>query len=103
MPTGVLGPSIRALMAAVAVSAPWLATDPLYLNPIDRLKPPSTAFWFCTDHLRRDVSARTGFGTRTSLTVRLAVATFGTAICLHLGPAPGSLRPQRNAIPRRAS
>ena len=91
-PTVVIGTSILALMAAVAVFAPWLATDPLFINPIDRLKPPSKEFWFGTDHLGRDVYARTVFGTRTSLTVGLAVATFSTAIGLAIGLVAGYIR-----------
>ena len=91
-PTVVIGTSILALMAAVAVFAPWLATDPLFINPIDRLKPPSKEFWFGTDHLGRDVYARTVYGTRISLTVGLAVATFSTAIGLAIGLVAGYIR-----------
>lgn len=91
-PTVVIGTSILALMATVAVFAPWLATDPLYLNPIDRLKPPSKEFWFGTDHLGRDVYARTVYGTRISLTVGLAVATFSTTIGLAIGLVAGYIR-----------
>lgn len=91
-PTVVIGTSILALMAAVAIFAPWLATDPLYLNPIDRLKPPSKEFWFGTDHLGRDVYARTVFGTRISLTVGLAVAIFSTAIGMAIGLVAGYIR-----------
>ena len=91
-PTVVIGTSILALMAAVAIFAPWLATDPLYLNPIDRLKPPSKEFWFGTDHLGRDVFARTVFGTRISLTVGLAVAIFSTAIGMAIGLVAGYIR-----------
>ncbi len=91
-PTVVIGTSILALMAAVAVFAPWLATDPLFINPIDRLKPPSKEFWFGTDHLGRDVYARTVFGTRISLTVGLAVAIVSTAIGLTIGLVAGYIR-----------
>ena len=91
-PTVVIGTSILTLMAAVAVFAPWLATDPLYLNPINRLKPPSKEFWFGTDHLGRDVYARTVFGTRISLTVGLAVAIFSTAIGMAIGLVAGYIR-----------
>ena len=91
-PTVVIGTSILAIMAAVAVFAPWLATDPLFINPIDRLKPPSKEFWFGTDHLGRDVFARTVFGTRISLTVGLAVATFSTGIGMAIGLVAGYIR-----------
>ncbi len=91
-PTVVIGTTILTLMAAVAVFAPYLATDPLALNPVDRLRPPSEAFWFGTDHLGRDVYARTVFGTRISLSVGLCVALLSTAIGLAIGLVAGYIR-----------
>lgn len=91
-PTVVLGASILTTMTAVAVFAPLLATDPLALNPINRLKPPSEANWFGTDHLGRDVYARTVFGTRISLSVGLFVALLSTAVGLMIGLMAGYVR-----------
>lgn len=91
-PTVVLGASILTAMTAVAVFAPWLATDPLALTPINRLKPPSEANWFGTDHLGRDVYARTVYGTRISLSVGLFVALLSTAIGLLIGLLAGYVR-----------
>ena len=73
-PTAVAGGIILVLLALVAVIAPLIAPDPVRLNPINRLKPPSGDFWFGADFLGRDIYARVIYGTRISLTVGLAVA-----------------------------
>ena len=91
-PTVVIGLTILTLMALVGIFAPLLATDPLALKPIERLRPPSQQNWFGTDHLGRDVYARTVYGTRISLTVGLAVATFSTVIGLAIGLVAGYIR-----------
>ena len=91
-PTVVIGTSILSIMGFVAVFAPLLASDPLLLEPVNRLKPPSGQYWFGTDHLGRDVFARTVFGTRISLAVGLAVAFFSTGIGLAIGLVAGYIR-----------
>ena len=91
-PTIVIGVTILSLMAAAAVFAPFIANNPLELNPANRLKPPSAANWFGTDHLGRDVYDRTVYGTRISLTVGLAVALFSTAVGLVIGLVAGYVR-----------
>lgn len=91
-PTVVIGVSILSTMAGVAIFAPWLAGDPLSLDPVVRLRPPSETFWFGTDHLGRDVYTRVVFGTRISLTVGLFVAIFSTVIGLAIGLFAGYVR-----------
>jgi peptide/nickel transport system permease protein len=91
-PTVVIGLTILTLMALVGIFAPYLASDPLMLNPIERLRPPSQQNWFGTDHLGRDVFARTVYGTRISLTVGLAVAVLSTTIGLAIGLVAGYIR-----------
>ena len=103
-PTVVVSASVLTLMALMAGFAPWLASDPMMLNPAVRLKPPcltealgfesSTPCrgWFGTDHLGRDVYARTVFGARISLTVGLAVAAVSTALGLVIGLLAGYVR-----------
>ncbi len=59
--------------------------DPLYADPLVRLQPPSLAHVFGTDHLGRDVFARTVYGSATSLQATL----LAVAIALVLGTALG--------------
>jgi len=91
-PTVVIGTTILSLMALAAIFAPYLASDPLALNPIDRLLPPSAEHWFGTDNLGRDVYARTVFGARISLTVGFSVAVAATTIGLVIGLVAGYIR-----------
>jgi len=91
-PTIVAGSAILAFMTAVALLAPWIAGNPITFNPIDRLQPPSAAFWFGTDNLGRDVYARTVYGARISLLVGLLVAAAAMALGLALGLVSGFFR-----------
>ena len=86
------GVVVLALAAGVALAAPLIATDPLAMKPADRLLPPSGAHWFGTDHLGRDVWARTVFGARISLLVGLAVAAIAMAVGLAIGLLAGFVR-----------
>ena len=103
-PTVMFSASVLILMALMAAFAHVLAPDPMALNPAVRLKPPcmmeGLGFesrtpcrgWLGTDHLGRDVYARTVFGARISLTVGLAVAAFSTAFGLVIGLLAGYVR-----------
>src|SRR5262245_55460444 len=73
-PTLVGGLIILAGMAIIALLAPFISVDPVTMSPAQRLRPPSDANWFGTDHLGRDVYARTVYGARVSLLVGLTVA-----------------------------
>lgn len=99
-PTVVAGSAILAFMTAVALLAPWIAGNPIVFNPIDRLQPPSAAFWFGTDNLGRDVFARTVFGARISLIVGLLVAAVGIALGLLIGLVAGFYRTLDGVIMR---
>ena len=91
-PTVVISASILITMVLVAIFAPLLATDPLELAPWQRLKPPGEFGWFGTDHLGRDVFARTVYGTRISLSVGLFVALVSTGAGLFIGLLAGYVR-----------
>jgi peptide/nickel transport system permease protein len=91
-PTIVVGGLILVFMAAVALLAPWVAGDPIRFQPIDRLQPPSAAFWFGTDNLGRDVYARTVYGARISLIVGLMVAAVAILLGVLVGLASGFYR-----------
>lgn len=84
-PTIVIGTAILAVFVLVALLAPWIAGDQLGFEPLNRLKPPSTEFWFGSDQFGRDVYSRVVYGTRVSLIVGVSVAAIATAIGLLIG------------------
>ncbi|KAG1080270.1 hypothetical protein G6F40_015957 [Rhizopus arrhizus] len=80
-------------LAAIALAAPWLATvDPQDINPMARMKPPSTEHFFGTDALGRDVYSRTVWGARVSLLVGIVVAVVSTVAGVMLGMLAGYFR-----------
>lgn len=99
-PTIVIGTTILVFMACVALLAPLLAGDPTFINPVDRLQPPSATHFFGTDHLGRDIFARCVYGARVSLVVGLSVAALAVASGLAIGLAAGYLRSVDNLVMR---
>jgi peptide/nickel transport system permease protein len=91
-PTLLLGGGVIAIMVVLALAAPLFAGDPLTMNPMHRLLPPSAQHWFGTDNLGRDVFARTVFGARISLFVGLSVALCAMAGGLVIGLMAGFYR-----------
>ncbi len=92
-PTVFVGLIILTLAALMALFAPLIAThDPMKLDPLNRLKPPSGANFFGTDHLGRDVFSRTIYGARVSLIVGFTIAAFACAIGLVIGLVSGFVR-----------
>ena len=85
-----LGLLLLLLVSIVALGAPILAAlDPEEINPIDRLQSPSIEHWFGTDHLGRDIYARTIYGSRISLFVGLSVSAISTLVGLVIGLLSG--------------
>ena len=80
------------IMVLIAVFGPMLASDPVAIHPIDRLKVPSAEFWFGTDYLGRNVLSRVIYGARVSLVVGLAVAVVAVVLGLVTGLVSGYLR-----------
>ena len=62
-------------LCVLAILAPLFAGDAITMQPALRLRSPSETNWLGTDHLGRDVFARTVYGARVSLFVGIAVAT----------------------------
>ncbi len=84
------GALVLALFLICAIFAPWLAPhDPAQLNLTARLLPPSTAHWFGTDELGRDVLSRTLYGARVSLLVAVSVVGISLALGSTLGMLAG--------------
>jgi peptide/nickel transport system permease protein len=87
---------VVAVLIALSLAAPWLAThDPGVQSLADRLQPPSAAHWLGTDELGRDVFSRLLYGGRITLgmvvAVVLLVAPLGLAIGCVAGYAGGVL------------
>jgi peptide/nickel transport system permease protein len=91
-PTIFVGGGILLILATMAVFAPLITVDPLKHAPVDRLNPPSAAFWFGTDQFGRDTFSRVIYGARVSLIVGLTVAGAASAIGLFFGMLCGFYR-----------
>lgn len=99
-PTLVIGALLLGLVILMALFAPWLAGDPVFMAPADRLLPPGGAYRFGSDSYGRDVFARTIYGSRVSLTVGIFVASFSVLVGLTLGLIAGYIRAADAAIMR---
>ena len=90
-----LGLGVVALLAVLAVVAPWVVQDPERQSLRARLKPPTLegadgrAHLLGTDHLGRDVLARVIFGSRVSLVVGISAVLVGGLIGSTLGLVAG--------------
>ena len=92
-PLVAVGVVIIVAMVLAAAFAPLLRTiDPISLNPLQRLRPPSDANWLGTDQFGRDLWSRTVFGARVSLVVGVAVAVLSISIGLTVGLVAGYIR-----------
>jgi peptide/nickel transport system permease protein len=91
-PTVCLGLLVIAVMLVATITAPLYAGDPLTMDPSRRLQGPSGKLWFGTDHLGRDIFARTVYGARISLLVGFSVAVLAVAGGLVIGLIAGYRR-----------
>jgi peptide/nickel transport system permease protein len=74
----------------IALLAPWLAPhSPTAVDPVHRLKSPSSAYWFGTDTLGRDSFSRTLYGARVSLLVGMSVMVASTILGSIIGLVSG--------------
>ena len=100
-PTMVLGMGLLVVMVGIAVYAELrYSTEPMELNPIERLRGPEATHWFGTDMFGRDIYIRTIYGTRISLTVGFTVAILSTAFGLVIGLVSGFNRTMDAVIMR---
>lgn len=86
----ILGGTIVAFFAIIAVFAPLIATyDPTSINMRAVFLPPSSAHFFGTDELGRDVFSRVVYGARVSIFIGLVAVGISVAIGTILGLAAG--------------
>jgi peptide/nickel transport system permease protein len=92
-PMVAIGATLLAVVLAITVCAPWLAThDPQDIDPIIRLRAPSAVHVLGTDALGRDVWSRTLYGGRISLLVGFLVGLLSSASGLAIGLVSGYSR-----------
>ena len=88
-----IGGGLLLIMVFLAVFAPLLFTsDPIQMNPVERLKSPSLIHWFGTDMFGRDIYSRTVYGSRISLVVGLVAAVLSVILGLFIGLVAGYIR-----------
>jgi len=89
-PLAVVGAVLITLFAFCALFAPWLAPqDPAQIDLPARLNGPSTAHWFGTDELGRDIFSRALYGARISLLVGSSVVLLSLLAGLVIGSLAG--------------
>ncbi len=92
-PAAIAAAVLLLLIVLVAVLAPLIAPhDPMKMEAINRLKPPSAAHPLGTDVYGRDLLSRILWGGRVSLTIGFATAAISLTIGLLLGLVAGFFR-----------
>lgn len=91
------GPFIAAIMllavVLVTIFSPWIAThDPLAMDPLMRLKPPSEEHILGTDGFGRDLFSRMVLGGRISLLIGLCAAVVALGFGILIGLVAGYFR-----------
>lgn len=82
----IFGGSIFLILTLLAIIGPWIIkTDPLEMNVINRLLPPSASNWFGTDEFGRDLFTRIIYGAQVSLKIGLFVTVIASFLGLVIG------------------
>jgi peptide/nickel transport system permease protein len=89
-PLATVGIVCVVMFVLFALLAPWLAPqDPAYIDLPHRLSVPSSAHWFGTDELGRDILSRIIHGARISLLVGSSVVAVSLLLGLIVGAISG--------------
>src|SRR5437667_3584172 len=89
-PLAAISVVLVAIFVAFAIFPPWIPPqDPAYINLPARLSPPSSAHWFGTDELGRDILCRIIFGSRISMLVGSCVVAASLFLGLIIGSVAG--------------
>ena len=87
------GGVIFGLFVFMALAAPLLTPyDPIRLNVVESLEPPSARHWLGTDQFGRDVLARVIYGARVSMAMGVVAVTISVVLGLALGLVSGYYR-----------
>ncbi|WP_254073459.1 ABC transporter permease [Acidisphaera sp. S103] len=91
--TIVIGATLMTILVLLSVCAPLITPyDPVALDLIHRLRPPSASHWFGTDNYGRDIFSRTLYGGRVSLFVGISAALLSALIGSVIGLLAGMFR-----------
>jgi peptide/nickel transport system permease protein len=92
-PPALAGLLIVTVLVLLAILAPFLdrGISPIAQDLNNRLAPPSSAHWFGTDELGRDIYARTLYGARVTLSIVGLVSVVVAPIGLAVGTLAGYL------------
>jgi ABC-type dipeptide/oligopeptide/nickel transport system permease subunit len=89
-PRALLGMLVVVILIGAAIAAPLIARhDPLRIDLVRQLEPPSTANWLGTDIQGRDIFSRMVFGARISLAVGLVSQSIALTLGLTFGLLAG--------------
>src|ERR1700680_3324989 len=89
-PLAATGVVLVVVFEILALFAPWIAPqDPASIHLPARLDPPSSAHWFGTDELGRDILSRIVYGARISMLVGSCVVAASLALGLIIGSIAG--------------
>jgi peptide/nickel transport system permease protein len=89
-PLAAIGALLVLVFIVFALFAPWIAPqDPASINLPARLGAPSSAHWFGTDELGRDILSRVVYGARISMLVGSSVVLTSLALGLIIGSIAG--------------
>lgn len=79
-----------ACLIFIAVFAPWIAKYPYDLQNVDKIfASPSSAYWFGTDSLGRDLFSRLAYGCRISISIAVVTGVLSIVIGVALGTIAG--------------
>jgi len=87
--TRVAGLAVIIMVILVAIFAPLLATYSPFKSSVDFLQGASSAHWFGTDDLGRDIYSRVLFGARTSLFIGIGAAVVAIFLGVPIGIVAG--------------
>ena len=89
-PLAAIGVVLVVIFVILALFAPWIAPqDPAHIELPTRLSSPSTAHWFGTDELGRDILSRVIYGSRISMLVGSSVVAVSLTLGLIIGSIAG--------------
>jgi len=101
-PLGAFGGVIVLGLLLCALLAPWIAPNPYdQTNVRNRLKPPSSQFYFGTDNLGRDIFSRIVYGARVSVTVGFGAVSISICLAICVGVGSGYFGGKADVLTQR--